>query len=638
MSCDFIPGYERNDDYKVKIMSYTLVNLKKTFFYLIITGVFSVVNAKTIVVNNQMAGANDTNPGTFSQPLKTIQAGANLAQAGDTILVKAGIYREEVKPLRSGTKDKPITYLAAPGEDVSIRGSERIADWINEGNGLWLATIDNGMFDGFNPYTTNISGAWLYGSGTSDTTLNYHLGDVYCNGEAFYEVFSIPDCQGRVNSWSTESENGKTLLRANFGNANPNNELTEINVRATAIFPEITGLKYIVIDGFDIRHTASQWSDIYKLEEGAIGMKYGYGWVIQNCAITNSRNNGISMGVTDEVFFSRTLSKGGDNIPPYGSFGFHIIRNNIIKRCGQCGIYGCYGAVGTIIENNEISETVYRKEWSGPNQADIKILFPIDVTIRNNKFYGTNGLGRAIWLDWGSQNVRVTNNLIIDRKEGIFTEVSFGPTVIDNNILIRSGIRDWSDGNVYTHNLFYQIPYFHLRGEPNRPFVPYYKSHSTVLAGRNETMLRHERWYNNIFIGGSTRKIPQEVENTSGFLANNNVYLDGALKFPFEGDKSIEDNLKSEFEFENNPDIASISFMLGNLLFEGTYPLITSKMIGIMPLPQVFMENPNGTPLDITTDYFGNSINPKNVKPGPFQKISSGINKFTVWPHPGYNN
>ena len=615
-------------------MNYIIKKLQKIFFLLIITGIFSALNAKTIVVNNRMADAKDTNPGTFSQPLKTIQAGANLAQAGDTILVKAGIYREEVKPPRSGTIEKPITYLAVPGEDVSIRGSERITNWIREGNGLWLSTIDNTMFERFNPFSTNVAGAWLYNSGTSDTINKYHLGDVYYNGEAFYEVFSIPDCNARVNSWVTTQENGKTLIRANFLNADPNTGLAEINVRSTAIFPEISGLKYIVIDGFDIRHTASQWSDIYKLEEGAIGMKYGYGWVIQNCIITNSRNNGISMGVSDEVFFSRTLSNGGDNIPPYGSFGFHIIRNNIIKRCGQCGIYGCYGAVGTIIENNEISETVYRNEWSGPNQADIKILFPIDVIISNNKFYGFNGAGRAIWLDWGSQNARITKNLIIDRVNGVFTEVSFGPTVVDNNIFIRSGIRDWSDGNIYTHNLFYQSPLFHLMAEPTRPFVPYYKPHSTELAGRDETKLRHERWYNNIFIGDSISKIPKNVDNTSGFMVNNNIYLDNSPEFPFEGDKSIVDNLKSELVFENNQDVASLSFILGKLLFKGTYPLITSKMIGKMPLPKVFMENQDGTPLDITTDYFGNSIDPKNVMPGPFQKISSGINKFTVWPNP----
>lgn len=131
----------------------------KAFLYLILASVFPSLNAKTIV-NIQMAGAKDTNPGTFTQPLRSIQAGANPAQAGDCILIKDGINREEVKPPRSGTKENPITYLAALGEDVSIRGSDRITTWKRDGR-LWLATIDNDMFASFNPFTTNVAGAFL---------------------------------------------------------------------------------------------------------------------------------------------------------------------------------------------------------------------------------------------------------------------------------------------------------------------------------------------------------------------------------------------------------------------------------------------------------------------------------------------
>ena len=111
-------------------MNYTPLYFRKIFLCLVVSCVFSALSARIIVVDKQKAGANDANTGTFAQPLKTIQAAANLAQAGDTILVKAGIYREEVKPPRGGTKDKPITYLAAPGEEVSIRGSEQITGWI----------------------------------------------------------------------------------------------------------------------------------------------------------------------------------------------------------------------------------------------------------------------------------------------------------------------------------------------------------------------------------------------------------------------------------------------------------------------------------------------------------------------------
>ena len=588
----------------------------------------------------------DTNPGTSASPFKTISAAAKIARPGDVITVHEGIYREEIKPPRGGGKGRPIVYKAAYGEKVSIRGSEQVSNWSDLGGGVWKVELDDSFFGGFNPFAVNVAGAWLSTKAKEvvmvknrrpgkHSILHHHLGDVYLNGQAYREKFTLDEVKKTPQSWYCRNKDAKTTIWANFGKYDPNRNMTEINARSTAIFPEQSGLKYLVIDGFDIRHTASQWSDIYSLEEGAIGTRYGYGWVIENCRISDCRNNGISMGVSDEVHFSYDLKKGGDNIPPYGSFGFHIIRNNIIKRCGQCGIYGCYGAAGTVIENNEISETVYRKEWAGPNQADIKILFPIDVTIRNNKFYGPNGCGRAVWLDWGSQNARISGNLIIDRRDGIFIEVSFGPTIADNNLFIRSGVRDWSDGNIYAHNLFYQSPMFHLMGEPGRPFVPYYKPHSTEEAGRNETKLRHERWYNNIFIGGNAEKTPKKVKDTSGFLVNNNVYLDGEPKFPFEGDESVVDELKSELEFQNNSDIASIQFNLSDLPFKENYPLITSKMTGKTPLPQVFMEKADGAPLDITTDYLGNAIDPKNVKPGPFQNIAAGFNKFDVWSHSG---
>ena len=60
--------------------------------------------ANTFVVNNQATGASDKNPGTSAKPLKTIQAAANLARPGDTILVQTGIYREEVIPPRGALR------------------------------------------------------------------------------------------------------------------------------------------------------------------------------------------------------------------------------------------------------------------------------------------------------------------------------------------------------------------------------------------------------------------------------------------------------------------------------------------------------------------------------------------------------
>ncbi len=50
----------------------------------------------------------DTNPGTLSQPFKTVQKAAGTAVAGDTVYVRAGTYAERVTFSKSGTAAAPI--------------------------------------------------------------------------------------------------------------------------------------------------------------------------------------------------------------------------------------------------------------------------------------------------------------------------------------------------------------------------------------------------------------------------------------------------------------------------------------------------------------------------------------------------
>jgi len=608
---------------------------------------------KTYVVNNRAANASDDNPGAEALPLKTIQAAADRARPGDTVLVKAGIYREEVVPPRGGaSQQQPITYRAVPGEEVSIRGSERITTWKDQGGGVWMVELDTSFFKGCNPFAIPVSGKWLFRG------RDRRLGDVYCNGQAYLQKLKIEDMRAAPHTWYTDTAygyknktdfpddrqypNGKIQILANFGHTNPNTSLTEINARAAAVFPEKSGLKYIVIDGFDIRHTAPQWGDIYTLEKGAIGTKYGYGWTIENCTITNSRNIGISLGVTDEVHFPRNdqggLLEGGGNIPPMETIGHHLIRNNVIKRCGQTSIYGCYGAVGCVIEGNIISETNYRNEWFGTNQAAIKILFPIDVVIRDNLIIAAPGINngtKGIWLDWGSQNTRVTGNVVCDFKSnlGLFLEVNFGPVIVDNNVFVRSSVIVESNGCVLAHNLFSQCE-FHFKASPRR-IVPYYKPHSTVRAGKTAVSLLHNRIFNNLIMGEpgfSHDKLIRDNVDASGIQVNHNVYLNGAGPFPNRDDQSVVEASQADIELKIEDRSATLKLNLPPVALKGKHPLITSKLIGKIPLADMFMEHPDGTALDITTDYFGKPIDPARVRPGPFQKIRAGQNRLKLWP------
>ncbi|MEH1013977.1 LamG-like jellyroll fold domain-containing protein [Micromonospora sp. CPCC 206060] len=67
---------------------------------------------------------NDANPGTLSQPLKTIQRAHDLVQPGGTIAVRGGTYAPSVtiKILKDGTSSQPITLTNYNGERVIIDG------------------------------------------------------------------------------------------------------------------------------------------------------------------------------------------------------------------------------------------------------------------------------------------------------------------------------------------------------------------------------------------------------------------------------------------------------------------------------------------------------------------------------------
>jgi len=81
------------------------------------------------VVDNRHPNASDANPGTADRPFKTINRAAQLVQPGDTVIVKAGIYREHVRLTRSGKAGLPITFVADPIGSVVITGADIATDW-----------------------------------------------------------------------------------------------------------------------------------------------------------------------------------------------------------------------------------------------------------------------------------------------------------------------------------------------------------------------------------------------------------------------------------------------------------------------------------------------------------------------------
>lgn len=102
---------------KMKIMQ-CLMRMFLLVFALVVTNSVPVL-AETYYV---ALGGNDNNAGTLDSPLGTIQKAMGMAQAGDKILVKAGIYAGGILISNSGTPEKPIILKAYGDGETEIKG------------------------------------------------------------------------------------------------------------------------------------------------------------------------------------------------------------------------------------------------------------------------------------------------------------------------------------------------------------------------------------------------------------------------------------------------------------------------------------------------------------------------------------
>jgi alpha-L-arabinofuranosidase len=455
---------------------------------------------------------NNTNPGTREQPFLTIQKAADVMQPGDVCIVRAGTYREWVKPARGGSSElNRIIYKAAPGEEVIIKGSEIVTNWKKQEGNVWMAEIPDTFFGNFNPFKTNISGNYIrYGR-------DYHLGEVYLNGEPLKERTNRQDMEASPKTFFIEDTENTTRIYANFRGIDPTRELLEINVRECIFFPEIKGLQYITISGFTMMHAAANWAYFRAFQHALLGTYWGKHWIIENNIISDARCSAIVCGndPSDE-------NEGFD----VETVGHHIVRNNEIRRCGQAAIHGFKGWARSIIEGNLIEDINTKNEFGGFETGGIKIHCAVDLTIKNNIIrnvrIGEVGQYAGIWLDWSAQGCRVTGNIVYNSTApALFLQNGHGGTVLVDNNIFEGEIRTSMANCIYVHNLFVNCNW-NYQFENFSPV--FYKPHTGIVAGQIPIAYQNDINYNNIYIKTGTDEIPEYP----GFRFNRNVYWQGA--------------------------------------------------------------------------------------------------------------
>ena len=648
--------------------------------------------------------------GSREKPFMRINDAAQTARPGDEVIVLPGIYREEVDPAFSGTEDSRIVYRSAePGKAV-ITGGEPLSGWTHLEGNVWTARVKNSVFTDRNPYTAFVSGDWLSPGEPA------HLGDVFLDGKSMYEVGSKAlvfspkpsklswDPEGSLYVWYSEQDGGDTVFFANFQGKDPNFSSVEISVRKSCFSPSKEGIGYITLSGFTVCIAATQWAPPTAYQEGMVAPHWSKGWIIEDCEIFESKCSGISLGKylqpendnkwlkwkykdgtqTERDAICQAQREGWSK----ERIGSHIVRRCHIHDCGQTGIVGHMGGVFSVIEDCHIHSINNKQNITGAETGGIKLHAAIDVIIRRNHIHHCN---RGIWTDWQAQGTRITQNLLHDNSlpeehlltpagletigEDVFVEVSHGPTLIDNNIMLSErSLRLPSQGCAIVHNLIcgsltaVGIGVWNgSKSLPSPRYTPYHVPHRTEIAGFMSILGGDMRFYNNIFVqqtGPRMEKLkklgekfvrtewedmnfdaglgpyddhPAEDEWKAMFegwcgmnaapsdryylplpvWTGGNVYMNGAKPRKGETDAVI---VKEEARISLIEDGGWIlSSNLAKILPGASCSIIDTAALGMAFEPEQPFEAPDGSPITLDSDYFGAKRN-SPAAAGPFAK------------------
>ncbi|MDO3385893.1 right-handed parallel beta-helix repeat-containing protein [Gilvimarinus sp. SDUM040013] len=543
--------------------------------------------------------------GTANAPLNSINAAAQKAQPGDTVLVHAGTYREWVNPPRGGNVEQgPIVYKAASDGQVRILGSERVSGWQRQNNGLYRVSLDPDFFGDFNPFSQltrhpeyveadeeGDGWGWLkYGRWT-------HRGDIIADGKGLTERETLEDLADHPMSWFVREDNGNTILWANLADLDPSQASVEVTSRPFAFFPSKPGLSHITVEGFSFENIATHWAPPTVFQPGAIGPNGGSHWVIKNNTVLYSKAVCISIG-------------NPNGAADKANSGYHQVIDNVLLRCGQGGIAGETWNKHSLIAGNHIEDINYREEFGGWETAGIKHHNTSNLVIKNNLIRNIytldpeRGAAHGIWNDFKNKDWRIESNVIIGAEaSSILFEANWDgyPNVFANNVIVGGQVSAYSSrGDVMLHNLFLDIE--HAWGNQDWQGRP---------------TLADSYWLNNLFIG---KGLDPEIEATD-FHYRHNAYLAGAKPLPQEADATT---LSGEVEWALHEDETGLSLQL-------TLPQ-SAEGLNVTPV-KADMINLSLTITPSVPEGFAGSPRPTDYyAPGPFVHLTPGRHSYPLLP------
>ncbi len=381
----------------------TYLSIILGFWALIVCTSFSAVSADTIYVDGQLSGdcngtysiTNRNCSGSDGNAYNTLQEAANVATAGDTILIRAGTYNQQLRPANSGTVAGYITFRSYGSETVTISLGSDIAIDISDRNYIILdgLTVDESRWlEAVNAHYNIVQNCTFSNSWATGTT-----GNVRFISSTYNRILNNVIYEGNDNLLLIDSEH----------NLVQGNSITE---GAHSLWGIRCG-DYNVIRNNYFYNSQQKIGEVYDCGEDTSAVPNSFDSTKHNLIEGNEFGK-------SSTYYATT---GGNGIQYAGQNG--IIRKNVFYNCGVGLGMQVYSDEALYVENNRVYQNVFYDNTCagigvrGDEQNDV---------FKNNILYWNKGIsgdcygtGPAQIVFRGSiQGYTFQNNNIFNQSAG----------------------------------------------------------------------------------------------------------------------------------------------------------------------------------------------------------------------------
>lgn len=366
-------------------------------------------------------GGSDGAAGTVAAPFATLQRGVDAAQAGDTVWVRAGTYRQSVVGTRSGTAASPILIAAWPGEAPVVKGSLVVDGWVRDGAGWrrdgWTHASQMVTVDGVPLRQIGVPSAYYAGPASDGTTMIVPVGSGLADlvpGSFWYDA---------------------TLQRLHVrlaGDADPSARLVEAAVARRLLF--LDAATWVTVRGLAFRHSSTA-----AFQQGGAAIELGSNCTLERCDVQWCDFAGVAMGYRREgarVVDCVVSNHGNSGIGASASWGFSVLRSTLAGNNWRGfnagwhagGLKATSDAYGTI-DRCEIADNAGQGVWFDYCDGGQPLRVTRNHIARNAARYGGGVMIEA------SRNALVANNLLIENdRRGIYVSASDDVMIAHNTV------------------------------------------------------------------------------------------------------------------------------------------------------------------------------------------------------------